>query len=107
VGRVFLSTGDCGLPTAVSPSRILFSGIVYPDADRLRLAAQSGGTDERRTSRVVVVLDLAIEALKALGRNDLARRLDRPHRTSAFAQVAGTAAFGTTREQIEKVQPIE
>src|SRR6185369_11841297 len=81
----------------------LSAGIAHPDADELCL----DGACERRTSRVVVVLDLAIEALKALACDDVSRRFDRPHGTRVFAQVAGTSAFGTTLEQIEQVQPIE
>src|SRR6185369_599118 len=79
------------------------SGIVQPDADELCL----DGAYPRGTSRVVVILDLTIEALKTLACDDFSRRLDRPHRTRVFAQVAGTSAFGTTLEEIEHVQPIE
>src|SRR6266576_3473743 len=83
------------------------SGIVHAHADRFCLAAQLDRPHQRRTSLLVKIFDLAIEALKTLGRDDLARRLDRPHRARVFAQVTGTAAFGTTLEQIEKVQPIK
>src|SRR5262245_10031922 len=85
----------------------LSSGIGYPDADRHWLAAPLGGPHQWRTSRVVVILDLAIEALKALGRDDLAGGLDRAHGTSTLAEMAGAAAFGTTLQQIEQVQPIK
>src|SRR4029077_14187713 len=83
------------------------SGIFHADADRFCLAAQPDRPHQRRTSLLVKIFDLAIEALKALARDDLARRLDRSHGTRVFAQVAGTAAFGTPLEQVEQVQPIE
>src|SRR5258706_5932186 len=97
------------LPRPAAPARAVSSAsaIVHSDGNRLCLAAQLDGLHQRRASRLIIIFDLAIEALKALGGLDFPRRLDRPHRTGAFAQTTGTAAFGTTLEQIEKVQPIE
>src|SRR4029453_13185206 len=69
--------------------------------------AQLGGAHQRWTSRLVVILDLAIEALKALGGDDPARGLDGAYGTPALAQVAGAAAFETTLQQIEQMQPIK
>src|SRR5262245_27280517 len=83
------------------------SGIGDLDADRLFLTAHFGDPHERRTSRLVVILDLTIEALKTLGRDDLPRRLDRAYRTPAFAQMTRTAAFGPSLQQIEQVQAIQ
>ena len=62
---------------------------------------------QRRAALVVIIFDLAIHALKALRRDDLAGRRNRPHGTRAFAQMAGATAFGTTFEQIENMQPIK
>jgi hypothetical protein len=77
------------------------------DGNRLCLAAQLGGLHQRRTPCLVIIFDLAVEALKTLGGDDFARRQNRPHGTRVFAQMAGTAALGTTLEPIEKVQPIK
>src|SRR5258706_16182916 len=96
--------GQSGVPARPAS---FSSDIFRPDAERFWLTAQLDALHQRRTSLLVMVFDLAIEALKALGREDFARRLDRPHGTRVFAQMAGTAAFGTTLEQIEKVQPIK
>src|SRR5262249_12672278 len=85
----------------------LSSDIVPPDTDRHWFAAQFSGAHQWRTSRLVVVLDLAIEALKALGGDNLACGFDRAYGTPALAQVAGAAAFGTTLQEIEQVQPIK
>src|SRR5438132_13009400 len=59
------------------------SGMIHHGGSRfgfLCLIAQLGGPDQRRAALVVVVFDLAIEALEALGGLDLATRLDRAHR---------------------------
>src|SRR5258706_15684868 len=90
-----------GRPSARETSRVragaasVPSGMCHPDADRLSVGAQPGGACQRRASRLVVVLDLAIETLEALGRDDFSRRLDRPHGTRVLAQVAGAAALRT------------
>ena len=42
----------------------------------------------------VVIDDLAIEAVEALGHVDFARRFDGLDRAVTFAQMAGIAAFG-------------
>src|SRR4051794_34314820 len=70
-------------------------------------SAQLGGLHERRAAFVVVILDLTIETLEALGRFDFAGLFDRPHRARAFAQMARTAAFGPALEQIEEMQPVQ
>src|SRR5947208_16394741 len=69
------------------------SDMFHHGRNGLCLAAQLGGLHKRRTPRLVIIFDLAVEALEALGGDDFARRLDRPHGTGAFAQMAGTAAF--------------
>src|SRR5258708_3573075 len=74
---------------------------------RLRLLAPLGGLHQRRTALVVVVLDLAIPALKAFRHVDLAARLDRPHRARALAQMARIAAFRTALEKVDQVHPVE
>src|SRR6266705_606006 len=62
------------------------SGMIHHGGSRLRflgflcLIAQLGGPHQRRAALVVIVFDLAIEALEALGSLDLAARLDRAHR---------------------------
>src|SRR5258705_3706215 len=53
------------------------SGICHLHAERLRLAAQLRGGDQRRTPLVVIIFNLAIEALEALAGDDLACRHDR------------------------------
>src|SRR5262252_4044302 len=69
--------------------------------------AAPGGLHQRWTALIVVIFDLAIQALKAFRSDDLTGRRDRPHWTRPFAQMARTAAFGTALEQIEQMQPIE
>src|SRR6185503_8677027 len=91
-------------PVGSGQPSIFASGIVHPDIERLD---EPGGAHQRQAPRVVVVLDLAIEALKALARDDPAARLDRADRTRVFAEVAGVAALGTPLEQVEQVQAIE
>ena len=58
-------------------------GIFHHDGGGLVPAAQL--RHKRRTPVVVIILDLAIETLKALGRHDLSGGRDRPYRTGAFA----------------------
>src|SRR5262249_55727548 len=62
---------------------------------------------QRRTARVVIILDLAIQALKTFRRDDLAGRGDRPHRTRPLAQMARIAAFWATLEQVDQVQSVK
>src|SRR5262245_35364084 len=69
--------------------------------------SQLGGLRQRRAPLVVVIFDLAIEALKALGCDDPPGFLNRPHRARPLAQMAGIAALGTALEQIEEVQPVQ
>ena len=68
---------------------------------------QLGGLHQRRAAGVVIIFDLAVEALEALGGDDLAALLNRPHRARALAQMARIAAFGTALEHIDEVQPVE
>src|SRR5262245_45376704 len=74
---------------------------------RLYGSTQLGSLDQRRTALVVIIFDLAIHALEALGGDNLARLFDRPHRTGAFAQMAGITAFRPALEEIEKMQPVK
>src|SRR5262245_29520585 len=86
----------------------LRSGMVHHRGSGLgRLIAQLGRPHQGRAALVVIIFDLAVEALEAFRGLDLAGRLDRPHRTGALTQMARAAAFGTALEQIEKVQPVE
>src|SRR6476646_8682175 len=82
-------------PKSAVPARAVrsASAIVHRNRNGLGLAAQLHGLHQRRAPRLVIIFDLAIEALKALGGDDFPRRLDRPHWTGAFAQMTGTAAF--------------
>src|SRR5215471_18236893 len=83
------------------------SDIFHHRADRLGPPAQLRGGDERRAALVVVIFDLAIEALEAFGGLDLAGRRNRAHGARAFAQMARAAALGPALQEIEDVQPVE
>src|SRR5882724_4535722 len=108
-----------GTPAAAAMMRMarrrvgcVCSGMIHHGGGRLGvlgflgLIAQLGGPHQRRAALVVIVFDLAIQALEALGSLDLAARLDRAHWARALAEVTRIAAFGTALEQIDEMQTI-
>src|SRR5215468_9324409 len=78
-----------------------------PSRRRGRLRAPFCGLYQWRAALVVVILDLTIQALKTFRHDNLAGRLNRPHRAGALAQMARIAAFRATLEKVDQVQPVE
>src|SRR6266550_2867278 len=73
--------GDASAPAkspAPARARGFPSDMFHHGRNRLCFAAQLGGLHQRRTPRLVIIFDLAVEALKALGGDDLARGFYRP-----------------------------
>ena len=54
---------------------------------------------------IVIIFDLAIEALEAFGHVDFAGHRNRLDRTGMLAEMARTAAFGPPLQQINQMQP--
>jgi hypothetical protein len=72
-------------PRAAADPEVLPSGILRDACSRLTPDAQLGGLYERRAALVVVIFDLAVEALEALRGDDFAGLLDCPNRAGALA----------------------
>src|SRR5580693_7287586 len=79
----------------------MFHHCRHRNRPRVDAAAALRGLHQRRTTLVIVILDLAVQALKALRGDDLARFLDRPHRAGALAQAARVAAFRAPLEEVD------
>src|SRR5258706_11900909 len=85
------------LPRPAAPARAVSSAsaIVHSDGNGFCLAAELDGLHQRRASRLVIIFDLAIEALEALGGLGFFRLLHRPPPAGAVRQAARPSPFPT------------